>query len=88
LCGHDKEERLGPRGVGETAGQRDAVIEPHAGQEGTFAGLLQPGGMGGVGLPDGNASSGAQAGQRQRRPPGAGSDDPDTVESHCCNISG
>ena len=40
LCGNYKEERLGMRGIGEGAGKDDAVIDPYAGQEWTFACLL------------------------------------------------
>ena len=41
LRGNDEEDRVRARGLGEVAGDGDAVIEPHAGQEATLALRLQ-----------------------------------------------
>ena len=83
---HNQKQGRRPGCLCKVCGQRDAVIDPHPRQKGAFAVAGEISGDTRVGLPQRDLASGADAGQRQRRTPGAGSDDGDPIKAHCCTF--
>jgi hypothetical protein len=77
---HHQKNGIGACGFAQLAGQHDAVIKTHAGQEQTLAPARELRGIGGIMLPQRDLPPGARAGQRQRGAPGAGADDRDAIE--------